>query len=83
LYEQGLKGREVTFLQLNEQQNFLLSEKKKSLAFQSYLELQINSQSDLAWLELTLMKGLGLVPENDQKVFFYKDPSEKFEKVQT
>lgn len=37
---------------------------------QQDLLLQINSQSDYAWIELTLMKGLGLVPENQTKVFF-------------
>jgi hypothetical protein len=33
--------------------------------------LQINSQSDLAWIELTLMKGLGVAPEDSQKVYFF------------
>ncbi len=81
LYEQGLKGRETSFQQLKEQQASLFLEKQKSLERQQYFEQQINSQSDLAWLELTLMKGLGLVPENDQKVFFYRDRSEYLEKV--
>lgn len=32
--------------------------------------LEINSQSDPAWVELMLMKNLGLVPEGQIKVFF-------------
>ena len=34
------------------------------------LKLQIASQSDPAWIELCLMKGLGLVPEEYQKIYF-------------
>ncbi len=34
------------------------------------LLLQINSQSDPNWIQLTLMKGLGLVPEGQLKVYF-------------
>ena len=45
---------------------FLLEEKED-------LKLQINSQKDPAWIELTLMKGLGLVPEGQLKVYFTKD----------
>lgn len=73
LYEQGLKKREVHYQQLKEQLLSLQFEKQKSLKLQQSLQLQINSQSDMDWLELTLMKGLGLVPENEQKVFFYPE----------
>lgn len=31
---------------------------------------EINSQSDPAWVELTLMKKLGLVPEGQKKIIF-------------
>ncbi|GEM_PF-869060 len=37
------------------------------------LLLQVNSQSDPAWIQLTLKKGLGLVPEGQQKVYFRSD----------
>lgn len=69
-YEKGLKGREDNYQQLKEQLISLQHEKQKGLELQQNLQQQINSQSDMAWLELTLMKGLGLVPENEQKVFF-------------
>ncbi|HEY5260120.1 MAG TPA: hypothetical protein VIJ46_05665, partial [Rhabdochlamydiaceae bacterium] len=37
------------------------------------LELQIRSQSDPEWIQMTLMKGLGVVPEGQTKVYFKKD----------
>ena len=51
---------------LNDKKEALLQEKEDLL-------LQINSQSDPAWIQLTLMKGLGLVPEGQLKVYFYSE----------
>jgi len=48
---------------LHDEKASLLEEKEDML-------LQINSQSDPAWIQLTLMKGLGLVPEGQLKVYF-------------
>lgn len=45
-------------------------EKEAALNQQQDLRLQIISQQDPAWIELTLMKGLGLVPEGQQKILF-------------
>jgi hypothetical protein len=73
IYEQGLKKRDILYQQLTEQWLSLQKEKEETLRHQQNLQLQINSQSDLAWVELTLMKGLGLVPEGQQKVYFYLD----------
>lgn len=70
-YEHGLKEREYVYKQLKEQSLALQQQKQEALKQQQNLQLQINSQSDLAWIELTLMKGLGLVPEGEQKVYFY------------
>lgn len=72
-YEQGLKKRNVIYQQLTDQQLSLQKEKEEALLHQKNLQLQINSQSDLAWVELALMKGLGLVPEGQKKVYFYQD----------
>ena len=71
IYEQGLKERDHLYQQLTEQWIALLVEKQEILRQNQNLQVQINSQSDLAWVELTLMKGLGLVPEGQQKVYFY------------
>lgn len=48
----------------------LEKEKEGLLKETEDLLLNINSQSDPAWIELTLMKGLGLVPEGKIKVYF-------------
>ncbi len=51
----------------------LNSEKESLLRERDDLLLNINSQSDPAWIELTLKKGLGLVPEGQVKVYFQPD----------
>jgi cell division protein FtsL len=71
-YEKGLERREQQYQQLNEQLKQLQWEKKQTLIKQQNLQLQVNSQSDLSWIELTLMKELGLSPEGQQKVYFEK-----------
>lgn len=73
IYEQGLKDREMLYQQLTQKLAALQQEKQEVLQQQQNLQLQINSQSDLAWIELTLMKGLGLVPDGHQKVYFFPD----------
>jgi hypothetical protein len=49
-------------------------EKEKTLALQKQedLRLQIASQSDPGWIEMVLMRDLGLVPEGWLKVHFKK-----------
>ena len=69
-YEQGLKQKDQDFAKLYQQYLQLQIEKKEAYATQEDLLLQINSQSDPAWVELTLMKGLGLVPEEQTKALF-------------
>lgn len=71
IYEHGLKERESLYQQLTEELFALQQQKKYALQQQQNLQLQINSQSDLTWIELTLMKELGLVPEGQQKIYFY------------
>lgn len=48
-------------------------EKERALMEREDLMLQINSQSDPSWIQMTLMKGLGVVPEGQTKVYFKKD----------
>lgn len=73
LYEKGVSNIDQEFRKLSIHLASLEVEKTKALLDQKQLQRQINSQSDLAWLELTLMKGLGVCPEGQQKVFFYSD----------
>jgi hypothetical protein len=69
-YEHGLQKKEREFVKLQLQYNELQKKKKLLLTQHEDLTRQINSQSDPAWVELVLMKGLGLVPEGQTKVLF-------------
>jgi len=51
----------------------LKTEKNQLLQNREDLLLQVGSQSDPSWIQLTLMKGLGVVPEGQVKVYFTKD----------
>lgn len=73
IYEQGLQKREHHYQQLKEQLISLQQEKNRALDKQEHLQLRFNSQSDPAWVELILMKELGLTPEDQQKVYFYSE----------
>jgi len=73
LYEKGLKARDYNYQQLKEQLSQLQIEKKRSIELQKSLRMQIASQTDDAWKELVLKRVLGLSPDNEQKVFFYRN----------
>lgn len=69
-YEHGLQKKDHDFAKLQAHYAELQKKKKLLLAQQEDLTRQINSQSDPAWVELALMKGLGLAPEGQTKVLF-------------
>lgn len=69
-YEQGMRTWSKEYTVLKRHYLELEEEKKKLLGIQEDLLLQINSESDPAWVELILIKGLGLVPEGQTKVYF-------------
>lgn len=71
--EHEYKQQRVTFQELSQQVMDLKKEKIEASNKKQNLLKQINSQSDPDWVELTLIKGLGLIPENHIKVYF---PSE-------
>lgn len=53
---------------LKEQLSSLKEEKQKALEEQNNLKQQIQAQEDPKWIELVLMKRLGLAPRNAKKV---------------
>jgi hypothetical protein len=69
-YEHSLEKRDRDFAILHQQYMELLRKKNVLKTQQEALHRQINSQSDPAWVELILMKGLGLTPEGQTKVLF-------------
>lgn len=74
-FEQSLKHRDIEYVKLYHQLVDLRLARKLALAEQEKLLMHINSQSDPAWIELTLMRGLGLVPEGQVKVYFQREQS--------
>lgn len=70
MYERALYHSDNTYRQFYEQRLGLEKEKQKLLDQQQELKLQIQSQNDPAWIELTLMRKLGLVPDGQTKIYF-------------
>lgn len=71
LLEKALDVQRIEFVKLNIKWNQLQAEKERLLMEQENLQAQVNSQSDPIWIELTLMRNLGLVPEGQKKVLFH------------
>jgi hypothetical protein len=72
-FEQSIKHRDIEYVKLYHQLVDLREARKIALADQQKLLMHINSQSDPAWIELTLMRVLGLVPEGQVKVYFQSE----------
>lgn len=68
-----MQKKEDECILLKKRLSNLHTEKSIALEEKEDLLLQIGSQSDPAWIQMTLMKGLGLVPEGQQKVYFKED----------
>lgn len=71
LYEQEIKISNETRAALSKHLAALQEEKRKALKEQARLAMEVESQNDPHWIELTLMKELGLTPEGQTKVMFY------------
>ncbi|MFT5318635.1 MAG: hypothetical protein ACI8RA_001902 [Chlamydiales bacterium] len=69
-YDLGLQHWHFEYSNLSQHLLSLEKEKKSVQTLREDLRYQVHSQSDHAWVELTLMKGLSLVPEGQVKVFF-------------
>lgn len=62
--------KNIAYQELTRRMNELEMEKAMALSEQEDLKLQIESQSDPAWIQMMLMKGLGMVPDGQIKVYF-------------
>ncbi|MES2274304.1 MAG: hypothetical protein V4487_08960 [Chlamydiota bacterium] len=75
IYFQALKEKKIAIRELQ----FRLEEKNKEkflgLQEKEELYLRISSQNDPAWIEMILMRDLGVVPEGFLKVHFSKQSS--------
>lgn len=72
VYSQGVQKKKATLYDLEKRYHELETEKLLALELQDELRLQVRSQNDPAWIEMTLIKGLGLVPDGQRKVYFEK-----------
>lgn len=69
-FERGLLTINENHRTLLKQLTFLQEEKKVALKEHERLSMQVRSQSDPYWIELTLMRELGLTPAGQTKVYF-------------
>ncbi len=71
-FQQAMHKKRAVADQLQSKIDDFNKKKAYSLEIQEDLLLQIESQNDPDWIEYTLMKGLGVVPEGHTKVYFDK-----------
>lgn len=76
LYEQGSMKLEREITSLNTEVNSLARKIADARLEQEELTLQIASFSDPAWVELVLIRALGVIPEGSTKVY-YRDEAIK------
>lgn len=69
-YMQAHKKKAIVFHDLKVRYETLMSAKQKALSERNDLTQQIESQNDPLWIEQTLMRGLGLVPDGQKKIIF-------------
>lgn len=73
-YDRAIHFKTIEEKKLHNRLLTLSHEKEQALAKQEDLKLEIASQEDEAFIELTLMRRLGLVPEGQTKVYFIPTP---------
>ena len=66
----AVKKRNVAICEMMDKYSSLKKEKEIMISQRDDLKLKSLSQSDPAWIEMVLMKELGVVPENKIKVHF-------------
>jgi hypothetical protein len=70
LYLHSMRQKELSYQEMAHRLRGLEKEKALALVQQEELLLQIQSQSDPAWVEMVLKRNLGMVSEGQTKVYF-------------
>jgi hypothetical protein len=70
VYSQSMKKKKFLFSELTFRLSEMEKEKKWVCLEKEHLELKIASQDDPSWIEMILMRDLGVVPEGYLKVHF-------------
>ncbi|HSX12781.1 MAG TPA: hypothetical protein VLF61_04745 [Rhabdochlamydiaceae bacterium] len=73
LYAKGMQKKKEIFLQLDTKIKQMELQRLTAMQKREDLRLQIESQTDPAWIEMLLKKKLGVVPEGQIKVYFERD----------
>ena len=73
VYERCITPLDEEYVSLQDQIQSLTINMKSETNKQNQMHLQLNSQNDPSWVEMTLIKGLGLVPEGHIKIIFDED----------
>lgn len=73
IYATGMEKKKKIFYQLEDKIKNLEQARASALLKREELEMEIESQMDPAWIEMLLMKKLGVVPEGQVKVYFEKE----------
>lgn len=71
-YDLAMKRRIKEQNKLELKLHEIAQEHELAIKKQEDLSFQIKSQNDPAWIELVLMRRLGLVPEGQKKIYFVK-----------
>jgi hypothetical protein len=72
VYFQSIREKKGAISALKSKLEALHREKKEALLLKEELSLAVASQEDPAWIEMVLMRDLGVVPERWLKVHFKK-----------
>ncbi len=72
-YFHGMHNKNMVYQELVSRKSALEHERDLARLEKDELELLINSYADPTWLEMVLMKGLGMVPKGQVKVYFKKE----------
>ena len=72
-YLHFMREKSRTYDEMTLQLHQFEKDKVEALKTHADLMLQIQSQSDPAWVEMVLKRNLGLVPEGQVKVYFHNE----------
>ncbi len=72
-YMRAMEAKKHTYEEMSFQFHQLEKERDEALSIKNDLALQIQSQSDPAWVEMVLKRNLGMVREGQVKVYFHAD----------
>ena len=70
IYAQSMKKKKAAFAEFTFRLGEMEKERKLACLEKEHLQLKIASQDDPAWIEMILMRDLGVVPEGYLKVHF-------------